>query len=149
MLRAKDVAEWFINWAASEEESSDLTNMKLQKVLYYAQGHHLARYGKPLFSDQIEAWSHGPVIASVYGSYKDAGGNPVISKDPDFNWDNFTGEQHNYLATIWNSYGGFTAAKLRNMTHDETPWKENFRENENRKIIPISDIAKYFAARVS
>jgi uncharacterized phage-associated protein len=66
MLKAKDVAEWFINWAASDEESSDLTNMKLQKVLYYAQGHHVGQYGKPLFGDQIEAWSHGPVVASVW-----------------------------------------------------------------------------------
>ncbi len=149
MLKAKDVAEWFINWAVSDEDSSDLTNMKLQKVLYYAQGHHLAQYGTSLFPEQIEAWSHGPVVASVYGSYKDFGSAPVVSKDFNFNWDNFTPEQHRYLATIWNSYGGFTAAKLRNMTHDEAPWKENFRENENRKVIPVSDIKKYFAARAT
>ncbi len=124
-----------------------MTNMKLQKLLYYAQGHHLGTSRSPLFNDQIEAWSHGPVVASVYRAYKDAGSNPVVSKNHDFDWDDFTPDQNNFLATIWNSYGGFTAAKLRNMSHAEAPWKENFNETEVHKVIPMSDIERYFVTR--
>jgi uncharacterized phage-associated protein len=149
VLSAKDVAEWFIHWASSEEDSSDLTNMKLQKVLYYAQGHHLGKYGTPLFADQIEAWSHGPVVRSVYGVYKDAGSNPVESKRPEFDWDDFTAQHNDFLSAVWNSYGGFTAARLRNMSHAEPPWKEVFREEEPFKVIPAENIQKYFSTLYS
>lgn len=47
----------------------DLTNMKINKLLYFAQGHYLREYGEPLFDDGIEAWDHGPVIPAVYSAY--------------------------------------------------------------------------------
>ena len=43
-----------------------MTNMKLQKMLYYQQGFHLAYFGTPLFDKDIEAWMFGPVVPSVY-----------------------------------------------------------------------------------
>lgn len=52
------------------EAFDDLTNMKLNKLLYFAQGHYLQRYGKPLFDNAVEAWDHGPVVPEVYTAYK-------------------------------------------------------------------------------
>ena len=42
-----------------------LTNMKLQKMLYYEQGFHLACFGTPLFNEDIEAWQYGHVVTCV------------------------------------------------------------------------------------
>lgn len=42
-----------------------MTNMKLQKMLYYQQGLHLAYFGTPLFDEDLEAWMYGPVVPSV------------------------------------------------------------------------------------
>ena len=76
MANVLDVAQFMILAAGDE---SDMTNMKLNKLLYYAQGIHLARTGHPLFRDQIEAWQHGPVVPSVYQQYKEFGAGPMPS----------------------------------------------------------------------
>src|SRR5580693_2299753 len=68
---ALTIAKWFIAWAEAEDE--ELSNLKLQKLLYYAQGHYLAESGRSLFTDQLQAWSHGPVVPQVYYEYKDNG----------------------------------------------------------------------------
>ncbi len=58
------IAKWFVAWAEAEQE--ELSNLKLQKLLYYAQGHHLAEGRGPLFTESIEAWAHGPVAPRAY-----------------------------------------------------------------------------------
>ncbi|MDR1041744.1 MAG: DUF4065 domain-containing protein [Deltaproteobacteria bacterium] len=73
------VANWFIE--RNRKESGDLTHLKLQKLLYFAQGWHLAYYDVPLFEDPIEAWKYGPVVRSVYFALSRRGKNEVI-KDP-------------------------------------------------------------------
>ena len=77
MPSAVDVARYFL--AQSDDDAGDIiSNLKLQKLLYYAQGVTLALTGKPLFSDPIEAWQHGPVVPSVYRLYKVAAGHPNL-----------------------------------------------------------------------
>lgn len=73
MHTALEVANWFLNYN-DEKMYSDgadyISNLKLQKLLYYAQGTFLAITNSPLFGDAIEAWMHGPVVPSVYHAYK-------------------------------------------------------------------------------
>ena len=58
----------------SEEDVGDgISNLKLQKLLYYCQGTYLAIKGTPLFEHPIEAWEHGPVVPEVYHQYKEHG----------------------------------------------------------------------------
>ena len=71
-LSALDISLYFIQLASKIDEN-DLTNLKLQKLLYLAQGRYMAKTGKQLFSDQIEAWSLGPVVRTVYDTYKVCG----------------------------------------------------------------------------
>lgn len=144
VFEAKEVAEWFVNWAHAGEEPSDVTNLKLQKLLYYAQAHHLGQHGTPLFEDSIQAWSHGPVVPSVYRSYKRFGSNPVRSVDRTFSWDRFPAPAMEYLATVWNTYGRFSAWQLRNMTHAETPWATHFDADKLGVEIPTDAIRAAF-----
>jgi uncharacterized phage-associated protein len=58
------VANWFIE--QNRIAPSDLTHLKIQKMLYFAQGWHLAYFDVPLFEDPIEAWKYGPVVRPVY-----------------------------------------------------------------------------------
>lgn len=62
-----DIAKHFIRFA--NEEGSFISNLKLQKLVYYAQAWHLAIHGTPLFEEDFEAWVHGPVIPSLYQKY--------------------------------------------------------------------------------
>ena len=56
---AFDIAKYFLHkaQAATEEDQELISNLKLQKLVYYAQGLHVAIYGKPLFSEKVEAWT--------------------------------------------------------------------------------------------
>jgi uncharacterized phage-associated protein len=140
---AMTVAKWFVAWA--EAEDADLSNLKLQKLLYYAQGHHLGRTGKPLFPEKIEAWSHGPVVPQIYRAFRDfASGDIRLPGSDTFMWDQIDSETADFLILVWNTYGEFAAWRLRNMTHDEAPWKANFRPDEKNLEIPQSDLLKFF-----
>jgi uncharacterized phage-associated protein len=139
------IAKWFAAWA--EAEDAEVSNLKLQKLLYYAQGHHLGQYGTPLFDDPIQAWSHGPVVRDVYHELKGFGsGNVVLSEDDDFAWSQVDDETSQFLIKVWNTYGPVAAWRLRNMTHATGPWKRHFTPEERFIVIPQSEIREYFAA---
>lgn len=129
---ASEVAKWFLshNRVAMDEESAEyITNLKLQKLLYYAQGCFLAITGNPLFDDPILAWQHGPVVRSVYDEYKHNGSEGIKFED-DFDVNQFTKQENSILTQVYDEFGQFSAWKLRNMTHNEAPWKETLQNHE-------------------
>jgi len=143
---ASTIAKWFVAWA--EAEAADVSNLKLQKLLYYAQGHHLALRDQPLFSDAIQAWSHGPVVPAIYREYKRFGSGDVHLDDDDgFRWEDVDGRTAQFLIRTWNTYGGYAAWRLRNMTHDEPPWRDAFRPNVNNVVIPQDALKAFFKTR--
>ena len=119
-----DVANYFL--AQTDEEAGDLiSNLKLQKLVYYAQGFHVAMFNmKPLFNEPLEAWTHGPVVVSLYHAYKSFGSGP-IPRPKDFDPDVLTSEIRELLDEVYKVYGQYSAWKLRNLTHEE-PWCNNF-----------------------
>jgi uncharacterized phage-associated protein len=108
------------------EHGDCLTNLKLQKILYYMQGWHLGLYTNPLFDDKFEAWVRGPVVPAVYHTYKKYGSKPIpteldptspsLADIPKGVWD--------HVAEVWSAYGGWTAYDLERLSHTEDPWKE-------------------------
>lgn len=144
--RAVDIARWFLEWAAAED--AEISNLKLQKLLYFAQGHFMDLHkGTPLFSDDMEAWAHGPVVPAVYREYKKFGSGNIEVEDPDFNWDTFDPEVNDLLVTCWNTYGGMAAWKLRNLTHAQDPWLKHFNTDERFIKIPKEDLKAYFTGK--
>jgi uncharacterized phage-associated protein len=135
-ISANDVADYFLS--KNDETAGDLiSNLKLQKLLYYAQGFHLAITGKPLFLDRIEAWTHGPVVPTVYHRFKAYGETalPAAGRRPTFG--KKIGE---LLDEVYQVYGQFSAWKLREMTHEEDPWKNAHQGAE----ISHSSLKSYF-----
>lgn len=70
MYKATEIANWFLSYndylrEIEDEDTDYISNLKLQKLLYYAQGSFLSIYDKPLFEDPIEAWRHGPVPSKI------------------------------------------------------------------------------------
>lgn len=140
---ALQVANWFLkyeDYMQISEESDGISNLKLQKLLYYAQGAYLATHeGAPLFDDPIIAWKHGPVINAVYQAFKGYGAMP-ISASEDFDASCIEQDDADLLVEVYNTFGQYSAWKLRNMTHNETPWKET----KNNEEIPQTKIYQYF-----
>jgi uncharacterized phage-associated protein len=124
MTNASAVARYFLS--LSDEEAGDtISNLKLQKLLYYGQGFHLALFGVPMFPDEIQAWTHGPVVPDIYHAYKTYGSNS-IPRPENFDPQDISEEVRELLDEVYNVYGQYSAWKLRNMTHSEAPWVEAY-----------------------
>lgn len=134
-LSAKEVANFFIELASKEDEN-DLTNLKLQKLLYFAQGNYLAKKKKPLFKEPIEAWSLGPVVRSVYDAFKSCGPFPITAFDKNVKKSAITDDEvKEFLSSIWEKYGKYSAGHLVDKTHESnSPWKKTFVEGKNKEI---------------
>ncbi len=120
MKQAIEVANAILK--LSEPEIGDsVTNLKLQKLLYYVQGFHLAIYDEPLFKEDVLAWEHGPVVREVYREFNKYGSQSIPVPDVEVK---LTQLQKDLISEVWNVYGQFSAWRLRDMTHNETPWQE-------------------------
>lgn len=63
--------------ARSDALGLPLTQLSLQKLVYFMHGFHIARTGKPLVEDEFEAWEHGPVQRVVYDAFRSNGDRPI------------------------------------------------------------------------
>ena len=129
--------------------------MKVQKLIYYAHGWHLALTGRPLLDRSVEAWQYGPVLPDVYRAFQDFGAQPITeparyaavdgnklvlrryklpAHDPDADY------ADRILRRILEQYGNYSAIELSMMTHAQgTPWAQAWSENQGKRYIPISD----------
>jgi uncharacterized phage-associated protein len=140
LVNVLDVAKFFLFMAGkTEEENEPITNMKLQKLVYYAQGYFLAKFDKTLFNDEIKAWPHGPVCPRVYEFYKGNGPYP-IECPVDFDTKKFSKDQLQVLTDVWNYYSQYSAIGLRNLTHEEKPWKET----QQNQVISTDSMKCFF-----
>lgn len=143
MQSADNVARWFLSRNRLRSLSGEpdfISNLKLQKLLYYAQGIHLALYGKALFAEPITAWQYGPVVEPVYQIYKSHGSEAIQDfANPE---ENFTGAEETTLQFVQEAFGQFSAWKLADMTHAEAPW----RDTGINQTIALDKIREYFEA---
>lgn len=144
MLGCFDVAKYFL--AQIDEEAGDLiSNLKLQKLVYYAQGFHLALYDRPLFLEPIEAWTNGPVVPELYRYYREYGAGPIpYPKDIDFSI--YDEQTKSLLDEVYAVFGQFSAWKLRKMTQEEEPWKLAAQTNSQ---ISLESMQTYFKTQLN
>lgn len=135
---ASNVAKILISFSRPSY-GDGLTNLKLQKLLYYTQGSFLAITGQRLFYDDIVAWQYGPVVPSVYREYKKYE-DGVIPLDDSIVYKKLSDHKMEILKEVYDIFGQFSAIRLMNMTHSETPWL-NVGMND---IIDPKEIKKYF-----
>jgi len=141
MLTCFDVANYFL---MKGEDAGDLiSNLKLQKLAYYAQGFSLALLGKPLFGEQVEAWMHGPVVPELYHKYKEQGNQGLVASES-VDLGKFSADEQELLDEVFKVYGQFSAWKLRNMSHEELPWQSTYVEGESSKAIPHEVMNDFF-----
>ena len=120
-IKAVNAARYLIHLAASEEEPDFLTHLRLQKLLYYAQGWSLAMRNRALFDEKIEAWAHGPVVPVVYREFKSNGDSPINpALVPPA--ENLTPDEKAFLESLWSGYKKYSASSLREMTHQHSTW---------------------------
>lgn len=136
----------------------EVTNLALNKILYFCHAWRLAQFKQPLLSTTFEAWDHGPVIPSVYHQFKRYKNAPITSRaemiDLETGEDvvarpSLTSEEKEYLDRMLEFYGVRTGSTLRNMSHEVgAPW-DQVRQTapEPGMVIPDRIIEEYFSYR--
>lgn len=131
---------------------ADISNKKLQKLLYYVQAWTLVLYGKKAFNDDIEAWVHGPAIPSVYRAYKDFAFNPIPASMADA-IQPISSEIQSVLKDVLRVYGKYDASYLETLTHVEQPWQEargSQKPYENSvSVISTASMKSYYGKKIS
>ncbi len=118
--KAIDIANKILSKATNAEAEELICNLKLQKLLYYMQGFHLAYFGDPMFDDEIEAWMYGPVVPTVYDHFKRFGNSGIPYTGETIT---LTKEEESLFNEVYRVYSAYSAVGLMNLTHSETPWK--------------------------
>ena len=123
MIDCLNVARYFIIRAYQDGVEAEMTNMKLQKLLYYCQSLHLALYNQPLFEEEIQAWRYGPVCPRAYQFYSEFEAEQLPIPSPE-SLQQISPQNQELLEEVWGYFGGYHAYRLSDMTHGEFPWKK-------------------------
>ena len=127
----------------------DITPLALQKALYYIQGFYYAFMGCFLFTEDCEAWVHGPVYREIYNRYSGYHFDPIESND-EFDASVFTDSEKAVIDSVIQNLCCYSGKILERFTHSEMPWLKT-RSNlpadaHSNRIISKEDIGEYFNA---
>ena len=153
----KHIANSILQKDFSDGEAT-ITPMKMQKLLYYLHGWHLAITDRPAIKESFHAWQYGPVEEYLYHLLNKYRGNPITAylKERDDSGEEsafvVSGKEemfHKILDMVWRKYGQFTAIQLSAMTHGKgTPWDIVYNRHDDMPIIPDNMIKEYFKGRL-
>ena len=138
--KALDIANKIIS-KTDLEHGDTISNLKLQKMMYYQQGFHLAYFGTPLFDEDIVAWQYGPVVPSVYQEYKSFESNSISTSKEGIS---LSDDEEDLFNNVYEEYNQFSAVALMKMTHEETPWKTT----EINSVISRDKMAAFFKTQI-
>lgn len=161
MYKAMDIAKWFLFKNNSEQKEKvavnddyevyeGITHLKLQKLLYNAQGVSLAINNEPLFEEDLEAWDHGPVVRDVYDTFCIFGRNQIIVPVTEETNEivrkiESDSKVKNILELVYENFSIYTAWQLREMSHVKNgPWDKT----PKNEIIDLELIKDYFKKEV-
>lgn len=111
-----DVAKYIL------KKTGSISTWKLQKLCFYSQAWSLAWTGKPIFDEEFEAWSNGPVCPILFKAHKgkfSVGKNDIVKGDSS----NLGSDQKETIDVVLADYGSMEPYALRELSHSEAPWK--------------------------
>lgn len=144
MYTVFDIANWFLR------NIKDITNKKLQKLVYYAYSWHLVFNNESandlsvrLFNSKFEAWVHGAVVPELYDKYKQYGSGILPSNNDKL--PSFSADEIDVLNQVVEIYGNYNGNELESINHQESPWlnaRKGLTTYEPSHVI-ISDVDIY------
>lgn len=150
------VANYFLR--RGRRDGIPIDAMKLQKLVYFAHGWHLAVRGEPLIDEPVEAWQYGPVISTIYHDFKIFGSRPIRDLAFEFEGSEVVNPEvpendeqtREVLDRVWKGYRKFSGIELSKMTHKSgSPWDEAWKNRGSKRRgidIPDEAIHDYFHA---
>lgn len=145
MLKAHDVAKWFIYKNPELASGYIDENTKVNKLLYFSNLMYRCVVNDRLISDDFIAFPNGPVVYSVYRDYRYNGLNSLPSHSP-----MIEGVQKKILEIVNFVYGNYTTQELIDESHSHSQWKSVKNLIPNNPIISFddvdSDLVSYYQA---
>lgn len=156
MYNVLDVCRYVINY--SNDKDYDISNLKLQKLLYFIQAYFLINKNETCFNETIEVWDFGPVIPKAYSEYKQYGGGHIpsissyIEMDSDNIWNVHRVKYNNNIISnadkkmindVINQFAEYTATDLTSLSQNQAPWNNIYEPYTNNEITKES-IKEYF-----
>jgi uncharacterized phage-associated protein len=158
METSLSIANHFIQ--KSTDNCVPLTPMKLLKLVYISHGWYLGLSGKPLISDQVQAWKYGPVVPQLYQYFKKFGDSAITekayyqTKEGSYYYTLSDTNLATFLDKVWNVYCNFSGLELSALTHEkDTPWDLIWNKFNGSTfqgaIIPDNIIEQHYKAMVN
>ncbi|SRR5258708_25052480 len=156
--RAASIANELLD--LSNQAGRKITQIEIQKLVYFAHGWNLALTNQPLIGEFIEAWQYGPVVRTLYDAFKKFGSDPITEKAVSWRMGSngkFMCEtpviqseapaqdfySRELVSKIWQKYGSLAPFKLVEITHlPDSPWRQAFEQR--KPYIPNENIQAYF-----
>ena len=139
---ARNIAKALIT--VSNNRNIPIDQLKLQKLLYFAQALSLVRNNRPLFSNHIYAWDHGPVVKPVWEIYNGYESRNIPPEETiNLETLNLSKKEIKVIEDITETMKRYTGIQLREITHKHGPWKETYQNGKN-KTISNKTIREYY-----
>lgn len=150
-----DVSRYIINY--SNKMDYGISNLKLQKVLYFVQAYFLTQTKHPCFNEKIEAWDFGPVVPVAYSEFKGFAGMDIptvksyIAFDENDIWNTkriefeencIDNEDKVLINKVVDKFSEYSATDMVKLTQHQTPWFDAVSSQSNE--ITNESIFKYF-----
>lgn len=135
-----DISKYVVCY--SNKKNYGITNLRLQKILYFIQAYFLKIKKEPCFKEDMEAWDFGPVVPCVYQKYKKfgAGQIPDYTEPVDCFLNDYSGKKIvDGVIDLLSSYQTFD---LVDITHHQSPWLESY-ESARSNIISIEAMKRF------
>lgn len=158
MYNVMDVARFITNY--SIEIGRPVSNLKLQKLLYFVQVEFIRQLGEPCYDEPIVHWRHGPVVESVYQKYKAYGAENItdmelqyldicfdiekmsfVTERKLYNEDDFAYGHQFLIKGVVEYYKDVSPWEMVELTHRENPWLQTDRNDE----ITVNMIKRYYS----
>lgn len=135
-MEALNVANYIIdNWS----DKFEITNLKLNKLVYYSQVESLRKYNRPLFDDIVEAWQYGPVEPVVYHAFSSYGRNRINKSTGLAILD---GISKKLIDSVMDKLGMLTAFDLVTLSHKpDGAWASVYSPDRDNPITPEAILA--------
>lgn len=145
-ITANIIADLIVGFCS--EHGDLVTNLRLQKLLFFAQAWHLALRDKPLFPERFQAWVRGPVQPNVYARFHHFGSSPIEGTSSAWNVPKGV-ERH--IADVMEAYGSFSSYELELIACDDEPWREARRgipsDEPSANVIDEATMKRFYQAR--
>lgn len=121
----------------NEEYDTQIDEMKLHKLLYFAQRESLILLREPMFDADFQAWRYGPVLVEIRENYKCKNFNQTLE---DAELEKFKP----VFDEVFKRYASRSSWSLSTLSHDETSWRRarvglnDFEKGS--KVIPLAHI---------